>query len=142
LFETEPAEVGSRGLAALIDVALLAVVDLAVCYFTLKICRLDVSEWALVPKAPLLAFLLLQNGGYFVAFTAAGQTVGKMIVGIRVLADDGDAAPDVGRAALRTLMWMLLALPAGLGLLSATLAGDGRGWHDRFSGTRVVRARG
>jgi uncharacterized RDD family membrane protein YckC len=30
---------------------------------------------------------VVQNGWYFAAFTAGGQTIGKMIVGIRVLRD-------------------------------------------------------
>ena len=32
-----------------------------------------------------VAFLLVQNGGYLVAFTAGGQTLGKMAAGIRVV---------------------------------------------------------
>jgi uncharacterized RDD family membrane protein YckC len=136
----EPAGLGARSLAAAIDVALLAVVDFVVIYFTLQICRLDLADVMLLPKAPLVTFLLLQNGGYFVAFTTTGQTLGKMIAHIRVLADDGDHAPDLGRSVLRAAVWMALALPAGLGLLSATMSRDHRGLHDRFAGTRVVRA--
>lgn len=136
----EPAGIGPRAVAALIDLALLAVVDLAVVYFTMKVCRLTYAELAMLPKAPLITFLALQNGGYFIAFTAAGQTLGKMVTGVRVLADDSDAAPDVGRSALRAALWVVLAAPAGLGLLTATFSRDGRGLHDRFAGTRVVRA--
>ncbi|HUR32977.1 MAG TPA: RDD family protein [Vicinamibacterales bacterium] len=136
----EPAGIGARAVASLIDVALLALVDAAVIYFTMKICRLTTAELALLPKAPLVTFLLLQNGGYFVAFTATGQTLGKMIAGVRVLADDSEHAPDLGRAALRAAVWMVLALPIGLGLLAASLSRDRRGLHDRFAGTRVVRA--
>jgi uncharacterized RDD family membrane protein YckC len=135
----EPAGLAARAVATLVDVALLAIVDFVVVYFTMKICRLTWDEVALLPKAPLLTFLLLQNGGYVVAFTATGQTLGKMIAGVRVLADDSDAAPDVGRSALRAFLWAVLALPAGLGLLSAVASRDGRGLHDRFAGTRVVR---
>ena len=137
---TEPAGIGPRAVATLIDMALLLVVDLVVVYFTMQICRVSFAELALLPKAPLVTFLLLQNGGYIIAFTATGQTLGKMIAGVRVLADDADHAPDVGRSALRAALWLVLALPAGLGLLSATLSRDGRGLHDRFAGTRVVRA--
>src|SRR4029078_7469326 len=92
----DPAGIVRRGLAAVIDVALLGLVDFVVVYFTIKICRLSMSEVAMVPTAPLLAFLLLQNGGYFIAFTTTGQTLGKMMAGVRVLADDSDSAPDMG----------------------------------------------
>lgn len=136
----EPAPLSSRALATGVDVLLLLVIDVLVVYFTLKICRVSLAEFGLIPKAPLLTFLLLQNGGYFVAFTATGQTLGKMVAGVRVLADDDEQAPDVGRSALRAGLWLLLALPAGLGLLATFLMRDGRGLHDRFAGTRVVRA--
>ncbi len=136
----EPAGLAPRAVATLIDLALLIAVDVVVVYLTMKICRLSFAELALLPKAPLITFLALQNGGYFIAFTATGQTFGKMMTGVRVLADDSDHAPDLGRSALRAALWTALALPAGLGLLSATFSRDGRGLHDRFAGTRVVRA--
>jgi len=138
--DIEPAGIGSRAFAAAIDVALLGLVDAIVIYFTMKICRLTTNELWMLPKAPFFTFLLLQNGGYFVAFTTMGQTLGKMVAGVRVLADDSDNAPDLGRSVLRAAVWIVLALPAGLGLLSATLSPDRRGLHDRFAGTRVVRA--
>jgi len=138
--DIEPAGIGSRAIAAAIDVALLGLVDAIVIYFTMKICRLTTNELWMLPRAPLFTFLLLQNGGYFVAFTTMGQTLGKMVAGVRVLADDSDNAPDLGRSVLRAAVWIVLALPVGLGLLSATLSPDRRGLHDRFAGTRVVRA--
>lgn len=136
----QPASIGARALAAIIDVALLAVVDIVVFYLTLKICGVSFDELGIVPKAPLIAFMLVQNGGYLIAFTAVGQTLGKLLAGVRVLADDSDDAPDVGRAAVRTLVWLALAIPVGLGFVSAALSRDHRGLHDRFAGTRVVRA--
>ena len=59
---------------------------------------------------------------------------------IRVIPAESEAPLDLGRAFLRTLMWVLLAVPAGLGFLSALVSRDHRGLHDRFAGTRVVRA--
>lgn len=138
--DMQPATFGARALAAAIDVLLLLAVDVVVVYFTMKICGVSFDELAILPRAPLLAFLLVQNGGYLVAFTATGQTLGKLIAGVRVLADDGPDAPDVGRAVLRTMVWFALAIPAGLGLVAAAFSRDGRGIHDRFAGTRVVRA--
>jgi len=135
----EDATVGARFVAVVIDLLILAVIDAIVIYFTMQICGIAFGEIDMLPKAPLLAFLFVQNGGYLVAFTAGGQTLGKMAAGIRVVAADSESTLDVGRASLRTLMWLVLAVPAGLGFLTALLSRDHRGLHDRFAGTRVVR---
>lgn len=136
---SEAATVGARFVAVVIDLLILAVIDAIVIYFTMQICGITFGEIGMLPKAPLVAFLFVQNGGYLVAFTAGGQTLGKMAAGIRVVAADTESTLDVGRASLRTLMWFVLAVPAGLGFLTALLSRDHRGLHDRLAGTRVVR---
>lgn len=136
----EPAGVGARVAAVAIDMLLLAAIDAAVVYFTMQICGVGLWDLGIVPKVPLLAFLLVQNGGYLVAFTVGGQTLGKMATGIKVIPSDSANTLDVGRALLRTIVWLALAVPAGLGFLSAAFSRDHRGLHDRFAGTRVVRA--
>jgi uncharacterized RDD family membrane protein YckC len=135
----EDAGVAARFVAVVIDLMILAVVDTIVIYFTMQICGLGLEEIGLLPKGPLLAFLLVQNGGYLVAFTAGGQTLGKMAAGIRVVPASSESTLDLGHALLRTIMWIVLAVPAGLGFLTAVLSRDHRGLHDRFAGTRVVR---
>src|SRR5437762_10364260 len=105
----------------------------------MQICGISTTELHILPKGPLLAFLLVQNGGYLVSFTAGGQTLGKMAAGIRVIPTEAESL-DLGHAFLRTFMWLLLAIPAGLGFASAVFSRDHRGLHDRFAGTRVVRA--
>ena len=134
------AAIGARFLAVMIDLLILAAIDAVVVYFTMQLCYLTPEDVWMLPKGPLIAFLFVQNGGYLVAFTAGGQTLGKMAAGIRVVQSDSDASLDLGRAFLRTLMWVVLAVPAGLGFLTALLSRDHRGLHDRFAGTRVVRA--
>jgi uncharacterized RDD family membrane protein YckC len=136
----EPAGFGARLFAVAIDLALLAAIDTAVIYLTMQICGLTAADLALLPKAPLVAFLALQNGGYLVSFTAGGQTIGKMASGIKVVSTREQHPPGFGDALLRTLVWFVLAVPAGLGLLTALLTPDRRGLHDRFAGTKVVRA--
>lgn len=135
----EPAPLAARGLAMAVDLAVLAAIDAIVVYFTMQICGLTRQDMALLPKVPLVAFLLLQNVSYFVAFTAGGQTLGKMLTGIKVVSDAG-ATPDLAQALRRTLIWCLLAVPAGLGLLSTMFDAQRRGLHDRVAATRVVRA--
>jgi uncharacterized RDD family membrane protein YckC len=129
----------SRLLAVAIDLLILAVVDAVVIYFTLRIVGLNIEDLSSLPKGPLIAFLFVQNGGYLVAFTAGGQTLGKMATGIRVVAAEPASTLDVSHALVREAMWLLLAAPAGLGFLPALFARDRRGLHDRLAGTRVVR---
>lgn len=135
----EIAAVSTRLAAVAIDLLILFVVDVTVIYFTMQICGISWQDAGLLPAGPLLAFLLVQNGGYLVAFTAGGQTLGKMAAGIRVVGTESAGELDLGRAFTRTVIWFLLAVPAGLGFLTL-LGRDHRGLHDRFAGTRVVRA--
>ena len=134
----EDATVGARFAAFVTDTLILAAIDAVVVYFTLQICGIGLQELNILPRAPLLAFLLVQNGGYLVAFTAGGQTLGKMAAGIKVVSAEPRSSLDVGRAFVRELLWLVLAAPAGLGLLTV-LSRDRRGIHDRFAGTRGVR---
>jgi uncharacterized RDD family membrane protein YckC len=94
-------------------------------------------------------FLLLLNGGYLSTFTAAGgQTIGKMIAGIKVVtqlsetdgAGSGRGRVTLGSAVLRATAYLVSLLPAGLGFMPILFAGDGRALHDRLAGTRVVKA--
>jgi len=135
----DDAALGPRFAALAIDLAILAAVDAIVIYFTLQICGLTFDELGILPKVPLIAFLIVQNGGYLVAFTAGGQTLGKMAMGLKVVSAASEAQPDFGSALLRTLLWVLLAIPAGLGFLTALFSSDRRGLHDRLAHTRVVR---
>jgi uncharacterized RDD family membrane protein YckC len=138
--KTIDAPLWTRLCAVVLDVVVLALVDLAVLYFTAQICGITLEELWVLPKVPLVAFFLLQNGGYLVIFTAGGQTLGKMALGIRVVAADEAEPLDLGRAARRTLLWLAMAIPAGLGFVTTVFTRDHRGLHDRLAGTRVVRA--
>jgi uncharacterized RDD family membrane protein YckC len=135
----QDAGIAARFVAVVVDLLILAAIDIVVIYFTMQICGITVGDLDILPKGPLIAFLLVQNGGYLVTFTAGGQTLGKMAAGIRVVPAESEASLDLGRAFLRTSMWLLLAVPAGLGFVSALVSRDHRGLHDRFAGTRVVR---
>ncbi|MBI3493692.1 MAG: RDD family protein, partial [Acidobacteria bacterium] len=136
----EDAAVGARVLAVAVDLTILAAIDAVVIYFTMQICGLSLADLSIVLKGPLLAFLFIQNFSYFIAFTAGGQTLGKMATGIRVVPAESKSSLDVSRACVRTVVWLMLAIPAGLGFVTAFFRHDHRGIHDRFAGTRVVRA--
>jgi uncharacterized RDD family membrane protein YckC len=134
-----PASVVARAAAGLVDLALLGGIALTVVYLTVRLAGLTMAEIGLVPPLPLGAFLLGLSVAYLAAFTACGgQTLGKMALGVRVVADDGAVPP--GTAALRAMTSLAGAALGGLGFLPALFDGDHRGLHDRLAGTRVVRA--
>jgi uncharacterized RDD family membrane protein YckC len=137
-----PAGIWSRFVAVGIDLAVLTAIDVLVLYFTLQICGLTAADLDVLPKVPLIAFFVVQNGGYLVVFTAGGQTLGKMAMGIKVISTGGSEQVDVPHSLLRTVLWVVLAIPAGLGFLTALFSPERRGLHDRFAGTRVIKGVG
>jgi uncharacterized RDD family membrane protein YckC len=138
------APVAARLLAGCIDTIILAAIGGIVLYLTLKICGLSFARAAAIPPIPFASFLLLIAGGYFTLFTAAGgQTIGKMTTGIRVVPMDEDryhSRVPLGVSIVRAAAYLVSALPAGAGFLSALTAADRRTIHDRLADTRVVKA--
>jgi uncharacterized RDD family membrane protein YckC len=130
-----------RRLAALaVDAAILGGIDLLVLVFTLRLTGLELARAAELPGAPLAAFLLLLDGGYLVLFTAAsGQTIGKMLAGVRVVGETTSRVA-LGTAAARAAASLVTLLTAGAGYLPALAGRDRRALHDRLAGTRVTRA--
>ena len=82
--------------------------------------------------------LLALIAAFFCGFWAhGGQTLGMRAWRIRVVRDDGGALT-LARAAARFVCGVVAAAPAGLGLWWSFLDERKRGWHDRWTGTRVV----
>jgi uncharacterized RDD family membrane protein YckC len=126
--------------AGLIDVALLAGVDAAVLFLTLRISGLQASlaDLLVIPLVPFTGFLALLAFGYVAAFTVAGgQTIGKMLLNLRVIGDDGRPI-DAAGGVLRALGCMLVPITLGLSYVPAFFSSDHRALHDRLAGTRVV----
>jgi uncharacterized RDD family membrane protein YckC len=74
-----------------------------------------------------------------VLHTLTGQTVGKLLVGVRVVAIDGGLLPP-GAAFLRAVAaWLALPFVLGLGHVMAGLRKDKRALHDLLAGSRVDR---
>jgi len=69
----------------------------------------------------------------------AGQTVGKLVARVRVVALDGGAVP-LGAAFLRAVaFWAELPLTLGIGQIVGGLRKDKRAFHDLLAGTRAER---
>jgi uncharacterized RDD family membrane protein YckC len=138
------ADARSRFSAAVVDAALLAVLATGLVSVTLRWAGLDWEQAQVLPVAPLAGFILVIVTGYLFMFTAAsGQTVGKMLLGIRVV-DAGASGSGLAPLSLRQAFYReALTIPSvllcGAGFLPA-FTGDGRAVHDRLTQTRVVRA--
>ena len=127
--------------AAAIDALFIGLLNVAILWLTLRWSALAFVDASLLPALPLATFFLLVALGYLVMFTAAGgQTVGKMIVGVRVVAavEGIDQPLTVQQAALRSILAVPSALVLGLGFLPSVL-GSGQSLHDRLAHTRIVR---
>ena len=86
-----------------------------------------------------LLFTLLFTAAYTTVLHAVtGQTIGKSLVGVRVLGTDG-APLTLGAAFLRYLAYFISLMPLGFGYLVAALRRDKRALHDLIAGSRVER---
>jgi uncharacterized RDD family membrane protein YckC len=138
------APAGARLLGASIDAAITLAIDLAVLYFTLRLCDLPFSEVSALPVIPMAAFLLLLNGGYLTMFTVAGgQTIGKMLAGTRVVPATwatGSRRLSFGVSVIRAAVCFVSLIPAGAGFFMAIVRADGRALHDAAADTVVIKA--
>ena len=154
-----PADLGSRFLARLIDHILLGIVNFVI----------------IVPLIVAAAFTGVGNGinpfggfsvgslvaaiitaaitiGYFALMEAnTGQTVGKMLIGLKTVGPDGNK-PTMEQALKRNSWYALGIVPflGGLAQLAATIyiavtinnSVTRTGWHDTFAGgTRVIKTK-
>lgn len=137
----ETPALSARVSAGLIDTALLVAIDVTVLFLTLRIAGLQntVDDVLVLPPIPFAGFLAILAFSYVAAFTVAGgQTIGKMMMNLRVIGDDGRPV-DAAGGMLRAAGCMLVPVTLGLSYVPALVTRDHRALHDRLAGTRVVR---
>jgi uncharacterized RDD family membrane protein YckC len=98
----------------------------------------DVPEATLLPPALALA-ALLQFVHSALGCGLAGRTLGKWMLGLRLVGPDG-RLPSPGRAAARALLSLASVGLLGIGLLLALFDRRGRALHDLVARTAVVMA--
>jgi uncharacterized RDD family membrane protein YckC len=134
------AGMGGRLGAAAIDLTLLVAIDVAVLWLTLRIAGLTPTREDLfvIRPVPMVAFLLVLAFLYLTGFTVGGgQTIGKMLTGIRVTGDDGRGV-DITGAVVRALGCLAAIATFGVLFAPAFFGTERRAVHDRLAGTRVV----
>ncbi len=138
---TETPSLGTRVGAGAIDAALLITLDAAILFLTLRVTGLSNSldDIRVLPPVPFVGFLALLAFSYVATFTVAGgQTVGKMLMNLRVIGDNGRPI-DAAGGMLRAAGCMLVPITFGLSYVPVLVTSDHRALHDRLAGTRVVR---
>jgi uncharacterized RDD family membrane protein YckC len=113
----------------------------AACNQALEDILINQNELGAMLSAVLIPALIgaLISYGYYTIMTARGGTLGKMAFGLRVIKEDG-SNPGFGRALLRsTIGYWISAAIFYLGFIWIGIDERKQGWHDKLSGTYVVR---
>ena len=135
-----PAGFWIRAVAALIDFIVFAIVKASLGALAARVWRADVGALGL--RGVLIACTGLFVVLYVVALHAlVGQTIGKLVVRVRVVGADGEP-PALGASVLRFIGYLVSLLPFGFGFVMAGLRADRRALHDLLAGTRVDRRQG
>ena len=141
--DLEIAGVGSRALAALIDMLVLVASALGVFIVLAIIAGFGVTIGSIGGALLMLGGFAVWTG-YFILFEGLrqGQTPGKRMVGIRVVSDTGNAVT-LSAAAARNLMRIADFLPPPylIGTLLVALHPRGKRLGDMVAGTVVARDR-
>jgi len=120
------ASFGLRFGASLIDGIILGVVSTI-----LRLLVVDaLAQWVGVVIG-LVYFVYLEGSD-------AGQTLGKKVVGIRVVDLAGAGPIGFGRATVRYFGRIMSAIPLGLGYLWMLWDDQKQTWHDKFASSMVV----
>jgi uncharacterized RDD family membrane protein YckC len=133
-----PAGFWIRAVAALIDFGVFALVRMSLAVLAARVWRIDVDA-ALGLHGALFTCTALFVVLYVVTLhTLDGQTLGKLIVRVRVVGANGEP-PALGASVLRFIGYFLSLLPFGFGFVMAGLRTDRRALHDLLAGTHVER---
>ncbi len=143
-----PVDIGRRVVASLIDGALATALIMALYVVLMVIFFASVMSGSsgMVTVASLVSLALYAvviggSGLYYVRSTGIlGQTVGKRVMGVRVVDVTTHQIIGPGRALGRYFYQTLMGIPFGLGFITVFTDTSGwhRGWHDTMARTVVV----
>jgi uncharacterized RDD family membrane protein YckC len=140
MIEPRPAGFWIRALAAVLDFVVFSVVLLSFRLLGARVTGVDLESDASYRPAAMFFTLVFAGAYTSVLHHLAGQTIGKMLVGVRVVGAE-DGPPPFGAALLRFIAYFASAGTFTLGFVMAGLRRDKRALHDLIAGTRVERSR-
>jgi uncharacterized RDD family membrane protein YckC len=96
----------------------------------------------LLPTVLYIIVALVIGVGYFVYFwTSSGQTIGKMVMGLKVVSAESGDLLDPGTAVLRYVGYIVSSIPIYLGFFWVLWDPNKEGWHDKIAKTRVIKVK-
>lgn len=132
---------GRRVLAIIVDGLVLGIV-----FWVLSMLFGETSTAGGTASASLgtlgtLILLIISFGYYALLEGYLGQTLGKMLLGIKVVREDNGEVPGFGAAAIRTVMRVIDVLPFAylVGFVAIQISGKNQRLGDMLANTLVVR---
>jgi uncharacterized RDD family membrane protein YckC len=142
-FDFQIAGLGTRAIAQIIDLLIVALVEVAVIFF--GIAAGTVANSGTVTGLVLIVFSFLNVFGYFWVSEAlwSGQTIGKKAFRLRAVGDRGEPLTFM-QAGIRNILRIVDFLPYGYGIGMIVLFANGKGKRlgDIAAGTLVVKDSG
>lgn len=132
---------GRRLVASLVDGILLSIVGYIIgTLLGQDVTAVEEGTAIYSLEGPAAGFSLLLQLAYYVYFEggAAGATLGKKALGIRVIDARGGGPIGYGRAFIRWIGRFVSALPCLLGYFWMLWDDNKQTWHDKFSNAIVV----
>lgn len=87
-----------------------------------------------------IAALLLGLANFILLPILAGQTIGKILTGLRIVRMDGLPVSTWTMLFRQTTGYFFIAATLGIGFLVSAFSGNGRALHDYLAGTVVIYA--
>lgn len=130
---------GQRLVATLIDGALVIILSFILA-MVVSVVPLLIGWLIPIPVTALIipAGLLFSVIYYAGSWQKSGQTIGNMVMGIKVVGKDG-LRLTWGKALLRYVGYIVSGIVASLGFLWVAFDRKRQGWHDKIAGTYVIR---
>jgi len=134
---TQPAGFWIRAVALLLDLLVYVVVEISFSRLARLLWGPGADGGAPAESAVVLFTVLFAIVYTTTLHSMLGQTIGKAVVGVRVVAATDGTLLTVGPALLRHLASFLSAFPVGFGYIMAGMRRDKRALHDLIAGSRV-----
>lgn len=88
--------------------------------------------------AYVVALVLWALTYLFLSVAIFGKTIGKFVLGLRVVSSEGSPMLTGRQASIRAISYPISFLFLGVGLWGVFFSRERRTWHDHFAGTAVV----